>query len=300
MSSERLESVVQRALGPSAAATLDEPTLACLTAQLEEEVSFLRECPGSMTGAQVLSVLTLKLEETLLAYELAKSEEEGREICARVVVELKLARIVELHEAHEDQANSSAASSTASAALLAESPPLLSAPVRIGDIPASALAAEGGNAFVSMSQLQRANQRWSAEEERVLFQSLAESKESAGLHGADEGEEEECESEGGCEMCKRQMPLTRHHLIPRLEHKHGKYATMDKDYLNRCALICRPCHSAVHSFEDEKTLAARFNTIELLLADERVIKWVAYISKQRVNRTIAEAKSGAKGLHYGK
>ena len=73
---------------------------------------------------------------------------------------------------------------------------------------------------------------------------------------------------------------------------------MDKDFLNRCTLICRPCHSAVHKFETEKSLAANFSTIELLLADPRIQSWIKYISKQRVNRT--HAQKGTTGLHYGK
>jgi hypothetical protein len=44
---------------------------------------------------------------------------------------------------------------------------------------------------------------------------------------------------GGCELCERDMPLTRHHLIPRSTHK--KYAKMGvpPERLLFCAQICR-------------------------------------------------------------
>jgi hypothetical protein len=322
-----LESVLQRALGPSAA-DLDAPSLSFLASLVDEEVAFLVECPGTLTGAQLLHLLTVKLEETLVSFELAKTEGEGRDICARIVHALQEAKMIQLSGGAEDES----ASSSTPATLLASPPPLLSAPVRISDIHrADAAPADGSDPFIGMASIQRANQRWSADEERVMFQSLADSN---ARHGdADELEEEEVEAEGGCAMCAREMPLTRHHLIPRLEHKHGeddtahrvgwphstatsseavshcflcfvcfscsgKYAQMNKEYLNRCTLICRPCHSAVHGFESEKSLAANFNTIELLLADPRIQRWIGYISKQRVNRTLAQ--KGATGLHYGK
>jgi hypothetical protein len=67
----------------------------------------------------------------------------------------------------------------------------------------------------------------------------------------------------------------------------------------RPPFVSGPCHSAIHKFEDEKSLAANFHTIPLLLADERVQKWVKYISKRKVNRTQAENEAGT-NLRYGR
>ena len=224
-----LESVLQRALGPGAA-DLDAPSLTFLGSLVSEEVLFLVECPGTLTGAQLLHLLTVKLEETLVSFELAKTEEEGRDICARIVHALQEANMIQL-----GRADDASASSSTPATLLASPPPLLSAPVRISDIHrADAAPADGSDPFIGMASIQRANQRWSADEERVLFQSLAESN---ARHGdADELEEEEVEAEGGCAMCARDMPLTRHHLIPRLEHKHGQH--------NPAQPRSRPCSRA--------------------------------------------------------
>ena len=40
--------------------------------------------------------------------------------------------------------------------------------------------------------------------------------------------------------------------------------------------ICRACHNAVHRAESNTTLAARFNTLELLREHEAVARWVKY------------------------
>jgi len=289
MSLAAVEGVLVRVLANAQLPELDAPTLTFLAQLVDEEVVFLTEAPGCMTGAQLLVLLSEKLESTLVDYELARTEEEGRSLCAHMVHALKEARLIELAEGGEG-------SNDSSAAILNAPLPRLSAPVSISALhQAQAAAAEAGP-IVTMASIQRAGQRWSADEERVLFQSLADSKRSH----ADAEEEDEVVQEGGCEMCAREMPLTRHHLIPRRVHKMAPYCRLSKEELNTCALICRPCHSAVHSFEDEKTLAARFNTVPLLMADERVQRFVAYIAKQRVNRTQAENDAGAKGMRYAK
>ncbi len=51
--------------------------------------------------------------------------------------------------------------------------------------------------------------------------------------------------------------------------------------LNRTIAICRPCHSAVHRAHDAPTLAERFTTVEELLADETIARFVAWARKQR-------------------
>lgn len=285
-----LESVLQRVLGST---ELDGPSLSFLCSLLQEEVDFLVECPGSLSGAQLLHLLTVKLEETLVTYEVVTTEGQGRDFCARVIHGLQQQKIIQLAEENEGDENEGGAAASSPATLLAASPPKLSSPVRISDITRAEAEAAAASGFTSMSSIQRAKAPWSASEEAVLFQSL---EASNGL--IDVEEEDEVVEEGGCAMCARDMPLTRHHLIPRMHHKHGVYAKMTAEQLNRCVLICRPCHSAIHKLEDEKTLAARFNTLPLLMADERIQKWVAYISKRRVNRTHAQA--GTKGLHYGK
>eukprot|EP00045_Choanoeca_perplexa_P003035 m.28348 g.28348 ORF g.28348 m.28348 type:complete len:270 (-) comp11829_c0_seq4:46-855(-) len=85
---------------------------------------------------------------------------------------------------------------------------------------------------------------------------------------------------GVCELCDRQVPLTRHHLIPRTTHR--KYAKIcTKEQLNTVAMLCRPCHSAVHRSFDNFTLAESLRTIEALQKQASIQRWVTYAKSLR-------------------
>ncbi|KAJ0405663.1 hypothetical protein ATCC90586_004466 [Pythium insidiosum] len=86
-----------------------------------------------------------------------------------------------------------------------------------------------------------------------------------------------------CEMCERPMRLTFHHLTPRVTH--AKYLKLgySREYLNAGVMICRPCHSKIHSTESNKTLAREFNTLAKLLEHPEIVRWVSYARKQRVS-----------------
>eukprot|EP00730_Choanoeca_flexa_P008829 TRINITY_DN12546_c0_g1_i1.p1 TRINITY_DN12546_c0_g1~~TRINITY_DN12546_c0_g1_i1.p1 ORF type:complete len:274 (+),score=58.86 TRINITY_DN12546_c0_g1_i1:1451-2272(+) len=91
---------------------------------------------------------------------------------------------------------------------------------------------------------------------------------------------EDDDIEGTCELCERQVALTRHHLIPRTTH--SKYLkTFTKAQLNTVAMLCRPCHSAVHRLFTNAELAETYNTIEVLKQQPRVQKWIAYAKSLR-------------------
>lgn len=84
-------------------------------------------------------------------------------------------------------------------------------------------------------------------------------------------------------MCDREMPLTLHHMIPREVHEwyknhHGK----TKDQLHSGIMVCRDCHSAIHKFEDNKTLAAEYRTLETLMAHPKVIPLSAFLFSSRL------------------
>jgi len=103
----------------------------------------------------------------------------------------------------------------------------------------------------------------------------------SGTGELDEGEDT-IVGEGECELCEREMPLTKHHLIPREVHEwYKKHEGMTRELLHTGVMLCRPCHSCVHKFEDNKTLARDFNTLAKLKAHEKMPKWINYIRKQR-------------------
>ena len=64
------------------------------------------------------------------------------------------------------------------------------------------------------------------------------------LQNNDDSDGEGCSDEGTCEMCKRAMPLTRHHLLPRRTHAKLKKKGFSKEKLLSSSYICRlrnPC-----------------------------------------------------------
>ena len=140
-----------------------------------------------------------------------------------------------------------------------------------------------------------------------------------GQSTSDEEDDGETIGEGDCELCERFVQLTKHHLIPkstwpRIEPKllqaaaamenseidrarrtlgYGLEHTLEtlndnvstkscvQRVLRRTCLICRPCHSAVHSTHDNMTLALSYNTIDQLLSDERIYKFCHWASRQK-------------------
>ena len=148
----------------------------------------------------------------------------------------------------------------------------------------------------------------------------------------DDDNDGECLGPGECELCERDMRLTRHHLIPKstwprmeakLQHDWQAWCQQDSAleapgwmqqliaqesldtarssshsdqqqeldsktirimFKHHTCQICRPCHSAIHKFYDNMTLAQQYNTTELLLQDQQVYKFCQWASKQRVGK----------------
>ncbi|MBT8344447.1 MAG: hypothetical protein HKP62_02140 [Sulfurovum sp.] len=83
---------------------------------------------------------------------------------------------------------------------------------------------------------------------------------------------------GTCATCHRYIALTKHHLIPKKRHKKMKKTSVN-NLLDSVIYICRTCHDGIHAFYDEHTLAKEYNTLEKLIADERLHKHFMWASK---------------------
>jgi hypothetical protein len=85
-----------------------------------------------------------------------------------------------------------------------------------------------------------------------------------------------------CELCARNAPLTRHHLIPRALHDKG-YVQRRFDRRERITAtlwVCRPCHDKIHLLFSEKELALTYNSREALLLDERLRAFVEWLARK--------------------
>jgi hypothetical protein len=81
-----------------------------------------------------------------------------------------------------------------------------------------------------------------------------------------------------CELCGREpIATTRHHLVPRTLSSRKSVRVRLPERIGETVDLCEPCHFHVHRTFTEKELAARFFTLESLLADERIIKWIQWI-----------------------
>lgn len=82
-----------------------------------------------------------------------------------------------------------------------------------------------------------------------------------------------------CALCGRSAATTRHHLVPRALHRRLKRrnGVQGRDL---CATIplCRPCHATLHQTFDERDLAENYDTLEKILADERMARWRKWLS----------------------
>lgn len=78
------------------------------------------------------------------------------------------------------------------------------------------------------------------------------------------------ELDGTCPNCKRQIKLTKHHLVPQV--KGGKDGPI--------MWLCRDCHSQLHMLYDNNFLRDFRSTQMEVLADPSMIKFGRFAGKQ--------------------
>ena len=86
-----------------------------------------------------------------------------------------------------------------------------------------------------------------------------------------------------CELCERPwIPLSYHHLIPRFVHEKAvKRGWHREEDLQNVAWLCGACHRFVHRFKNHEELARNYYTVELLLEEEEVRRFAAWVGKLR-------------------
>ncbi len=88
--------------------------------------------------------------------------------------------------------------------------------------------------------------------------------------------------DGTCPFCKREMPLTFHHLIPKKMHRRKRFRKLyTRQELARGIYVCRDCHDGIHCAYGELELAQRFATPEALAADPALDRHFHWLSKRR-------------------
>ena len=76
-----------------------------------------------------------------------------------------------------------------------------------------------------------------------------------------------------CPLCNRSLPdniATKHHLVPKLKGGLNGHTEM----------MHKICHSKIHSVFTEGELAKEYNTVDKLLDNEEIAKFVGWVRKQ--------------------
>ena len=85
-----------------------------------------------------------------------------------------------------------------------------------------------------------------------------------------------------CACCRRRVPLTFHHLIPKKVHRRAHFKRhFNKETLLSGISVCRLCHSGIHREYDEMTLARQFYSLDALRGDPVLARHFKWVAKQR-------------------
>ncbi|ROW01312.1 hypothetical protein VMCG_05928 [Cytospora schulzeri] len=81
-----------------------------------------------------------------------------------------------------------------------------------------------------------------------------------------------------CELCDREARydrgITKHHLYPQSVVKAAPKDTYNTEQKNSVALLCWPCHSAIHRIMSNNRLAASYHSVPLLKTHVDVQSWI--------------------------
>lgn len=87
---------------------------------------------------------------------------------------------------------------------------------------------------------------------------------------------------GACPYCRRELPLTFHHLIPKKLHRRPHYRRRySREALAMGIYICRDCHDGIHESYTEMELAKLYSTPEAIARDPALARHFAWLSRQR-------------------
>ncbi len=84
-----------------------------------------------------------------------------------------------------------------------------------------------------------------------------------------------------CQLCNRDTPkvfIEKHHFYPRSKRK-SEDKHKDKSVVDGI-LVCCNCGDQIHQLFTNQELAKEYNTLEKLLANESLQKWIKWIKNK--------------------
>ena len=103
--------------------------------------------------------------------------------------------------------------------------------------------------------------------------------------------------QGRCAICGREnLEVTKHHLVPKSQIRRISRRRKVSPFQLRNDIVwtCLACHGHIHSVLSEKELADSFYTLELLVSQEDVSKFVDWVSKRPAGRKIRHRRIRAR------
>jgi uncharacterized protein with PIN domain len=87
---------------------------------------------------------------------------------------------------------------------------------------------------------------------------------------------------GNCPICNREIELVPHHLIPKAVQSENWFKNHFKpEQFEEKIMVCVDCHNAIHKFHESRELGQEINTLEKILADEKIVKFAKFAAKQK-------------------
>ena len=87
---------------------------------------------------------------------------------------------------------------------------------------------------------------------------------------------------GVCHICNREIELVEHHLIPKTVQKENWFKNNFRaEQFEEKIMVCVDCHNAIHKFHDSRELGQNINTLEKILADDKIVKFAKFAAKQK-------------------
>jgi hypothetical protein len=90
------------------------------------------------------------------------------------------------------------------------------------------------------------------------------------------------QNENVCPLCSREIPLVPHHLIPKAVQSENWFKNhFTPEQMEQHIMVCVDCHNAIHKFHESRELGQEVNTLEKILADEKIMKFAKFAAKQK-------------------
>lgn len=90
------------------------------------------------------------------------------------------------------------------------------------------------------------------------------------------------QQEQKCPLCGREAHLVPHHFVPKsVQSENWFKKNFTPAQFEEHVMVCVDCHNAIHKFHDSRELGQNINTLEKIMADDKIMKFAKFAAKQK-------------------